>query len=132
VDVLECFGLSPQRKSLPSVYVEVKTLPSDFVATTFRTKRKGKTLDPIFNEKFELAISKDKCAFRTLALSVMYASGRFGKDKVMGEVLFLVTFRLFVSTRSVVVGIDFFGRCTSFNSGGHTDAPPVPSFVHSL
>lgn len=87
VEVLECFGLPPQRKSFPSVYVEVKTLPSDLVATIHRTKRKGKTLDPVFNEKFEFAISKDKCAFRTLALSVLYASGRFGKDKVMGEVL---------------------------------------------
>lgn len=87
VEVLECVGLPPQKKSLPSPYVEVKTLPSELTGAVHRTKRQGKTLDPEFNEKFEFAIAKDKCAFRTLALSVFYASGRFGKDKVMGEVL---------------------------------------------
>lgn len=94
VEVFDCIGLAPQYlRGLGHLkrdpYVELKLIPQEDVVCSLKSKVIRKTLEPIFNEKFEFSIDRSKCTFKTLSISIL-DSDSFG-DKLLGEVFIPLT-----------------------------------------
>ncbi|XP_028662411.1 extended synaptotagmin-3 [Erpetoichthys calabaricus] len=70
VHVNECRNLIPSSQSGSDPYVRIYLLPDRSWANRKRTSVKKKTLDPVFNEKFEFPVSQDEVKKRKLEIAV--------------------------------------------------------------